>query len=587
MKPEIPGGEFNHLGKHVETISQELLPWGIRRPYLIRDARIFRPSMTELTRGVPAIEEDDGEPRDLIEPLHQRMQDALQWGFDHEDCKTIDWQPEWDKDNNYRITTEQNKFATLTHTINIGELPWAVKEVLRPTAWRKTRIFGAEFLEKLAKDLPESFPSVLDQRSRKSQKLPDVVNIIYVRDDENLIADLHRQGVAGDAAADQLFVAFNRVLMLKLGSFRTILVSYRVDERGEAQADLAILGTLEGGHPGFAFNSLEQMNELARRLKILSSTMAIKTEVDTDKIEMIDPEYWHNSPTVKGVQELGRFLGRRRLLSPPVHLRMLSNRPELIAIAEEAAGYSRQAEGAFGLWDPVLDKFVVTSTGKMGAVKSKLSTKDMVAIVQTFKDGKRAVNKVKVGDEVFADPSVEAEEFAFPIWDLADKFRFRTTKVDDGYRPFGFKTQRGYLLEGLLPFPNGYRRAEQLSDGLVDLPPIVGVVHIHRGIKHFNPDKIIRIDTTKFAPVGCGVDAMHEMSDYVMKEAFRQAQEIYHRTGRLPKCAIFDVPNHGVNALIFPSADEKTGLIPENFADIFINAVKNGDIVYKYTVDQR
>lgn len=84
-----------------------------------------------------------------------------------------------------------------------------------------------------------------------------------------------------------------------------------------------------------------------------------------------------------------------------------------------------------------------------------------------------------------------------------------------------------------------------------DYPPIIGVVHLHRGYKILNLSSKffdIPIDIREYPPVGCGVDLMQEMSKYAMKKAV----EIWKERKKIPYFALFYVPNHGTNIFIFP-----------------------------------
>lgn len=563
-------------------VGQELLPWGKRLPILVSDERISRSSQETNDNGLHTLVYED---QSLVNALSQRLQACLAGQFTQMGCEVIEWQPAWDTESGHRLGEDEQTFAVFTNTIHIDLLPKGSSRLLSVGNKISQAVYNS-LKGMMAKSAPEHVPAVATHGYIKGAEgaNPNFTNIFFIRDDKALITELHKKGISGNPVADERFVEFNRLLMLKYGSFRTLIIPYRINEDNIAEADLAILGTLEGGHPGFGFNSDEQLAELARRIKVLASTKPVKTEVSVHPEQSISEEEWEKSKTVRGIQKLGQFLGDKKLLSPPFKIEDYSRSKLFIRVVSRIAGYNRQAEGAFGFWDPKLQKYVVTCTGKLGAVKTDLGLRDMVAVEPNDHGG---VNKIRVGEIDPNDPSVEAEEFVIPMTKLAERLRLKVKKTENGYESIAMISKSGFILSETVQQPEALLTDNQGDEDVDYLPPILGIVHIHRGIKEINENEIIRVDTSQFDPVGCGVDAMNEMSQYVMDKSLELAMAFYKRTGRMPKCSVFDVPNHGTNALVFPSVDQETGLIPENFTDIFITAVGKGNLVYKRTVDQR
>jgi hypothetical protein len=363
-----------------------------------------------------------------------------------------------------------------------------------------------EDISLLRDELPEVEPLAVKIGKKICEKLkiypelhPNFINMIFMEDN----IDIH-------LIKSSTKVLFIRFLMAKLGAFKNIIVPLKEDK---IKDNKVILGTLEGGHPSL------YLNELAKRLMVFGSCKEVGGWKEIENIE-IPKEVWQKSTVLNSMIELGKFLGEKGLLSSPVEIKNLLKDEKLYKFITRLVNYSRQAEGAFMAYEPNIYNgvFAVTCSGKYGTIKSNLTPKD-ISFVLPIENGKVGVLK-KEGEEVLG-PSVEAEEFIIPIWESKERIKI-----------------------------NG-----------VNVPPIRGIVHLHRGYEiHSSEDDFIEIPVNieEYPPVGCGVDLMQEMSRYAINKAI----EIWKEKGKKSCLAFFNVPNHGTNIFIFWK--DMNGYIPEN-----------------------
>ncbi|MCX7846401.1 MAG: hypothetical protein N2312_07300, partial [Dictyoglomaceae bacterium] len=109
--------------------------------------------------------------------------------------------------------------------------------------------------------------------------------------------------------------------------------------------------------------------------------------------------------------------------------------------------------------------------------------------------------------------------------------------------------------------------------------PIIGIIHLHRGLEYFDPYLILEIpqDLEKYPPVGCGVDLMHAMSRYAIFYAVEKKQQNPEY-----KLAVFSVPNHGTNIYCFYEKE-----ILENPFHYFMKFIEEGKLKFRFEVNQR
>jgi len=349
----------------------------------------------------------------------------------------------------------------------------------------------------------------------RKQDQTDYVNAFFL--DDKSVAAIKSLIEMGDQGSEAITI-LTRFLMAKFGSFKNMIVL----------GDEVVLGTLEGGHPVLTFD------EAARRLVALGSAKPVEVSGLPETGRSISKEKWEVNNSVRGIQTLGEYLGKKELLSEPVVLSDLVNDPVLARILKLFTSWAQQAEGAFYAYDPE-QGHTVTVTGQFGAVKSNLEYNDIVA----FDLAGDRLQMVQVGDVKPKSPSVEAREFAKPNERLMDEYEVTV----DGRK----------------------------------MPPVRSIIHLHRDFvpSSINSSNIIIVpnDFDKYPPVGCGVDMMEAMSEYAMTNAVKKWIE----GGRKAKIAVFYVPNHGINVFSFWSPDE-SGKIPADPYFHFKRSLDNGDI---------
>lgn len=370
------------------------------------------------------------------------------------------------------------------------------------------------------------------------------INMVFVDDSNGLIRGLPYQWIR----------VFNWMQMAKTGSFKTIIVPYN-STNGEVNCHEVMYATLEGGHPRLS------LAELSKALIPFGSAKKAGNWETANEFSISQTD-WEKSKTVSSLIELGKYLGDRQLLSPPVEIDDYVAGRGLKKAVRSIAQFSRQAEGAFMAYDPQLKRWIVTASGRFGAVKTKLRLSDLLAIVPSRKR-KSMVWKIPVQgyDDPEVGPSVEAEEFTFPPENLLheDPVKYGTRVL---------KTENGY---------------QEVSEGGELMPAVRGVIHLHRWIDvdSLSDDVILVPNIEKYPAVGCGVDKMQEMSE----NAMRRAIEEWNRGGRKAKATVFYVPNHGCNIFLFSTAN-KDGVIPEDPTEMFKELVDTKQLNFQYEVPQ-
>lgn len=505
--------------------------WWFKRPTLI------------LIKNPQVVGALDSETVDELTKLVGAFYRELAAQFTTQGCPTVFWDGE--------PLAETPSRAVIINPVFLA-LPQAAQAIWELEDFR-------QFRAGLKEHLPEIFPLVVsvgrNQLHLNPPLHPNFANLICLDDTAGHCRNL----------GDDRTVILMRTLMAKLGAFKNIVVLYDRGADGRLAFRGMILGTLEGGHP-----RIESVPDLARRLMVFGSAAEVGGWA-IYKGATIREEAWQKSSVVKGLIELGRFLGGRGLLSDPVNIRDLVKKPKLADLIVRLVNYSRQAEGAFMAFEPELPYrpgeapnlpglpwtgvSIVTCSGRFGAIKTDLSYSDLDAIVPSEQRDQVAVIPVE-GIEP-KGPSVEAEEFIFPQVELAEQLKLALSRVE-----------------------GGYRRDEQ---GNIVVPPIRGVVHLHRGFRSPVSGKVLVVpsDIARFPPVGCGVDLMHEMS----RDAMKRALDLWLENGQEAICALFYVPNHGTNVFVFWASDN-TGLVPEDPFALFKALISSGELAFTPDVPQ-
>lgn len=513
--------------------------------------------------------------RDLVEAVKvfnaaQPMLQTIANEFEKAECNTIIVSSNRESPV-IRNGSRDNPSCSITiNPVFLGALPKQIESAL---VGYRMNPDDRNLLGALKKHLPEEKHPLLasigktvlrtlgiQRRSKEENKKSEqsFVNIVFVKDDQNLISE-------APSRAKQLV---NWALLSKIGAFKEIVSLYKVVDGKVEFSPNSILATLEGGHP-FMDNVA-----LAQQLMVAGSTRNVGSADLLEHANPISRLQWRRSAVVNGLRELGRFLGEKDALSPPLAFRHFVKGRKLIQRLKIIAEWSRQAEGAFMAFDPEMQTDavdlpwtgvpIVTSSGKFGTVKTMLGVKDVITAIPVRKILPTDESKVvylPVKGHKSRKPSVEGDEFTHPQLELSlenpDKYTLKLQRVKGGY----------------IKSPEGNRT----------VPVARGVVHLHdkivinEGVKD-----MFEIDTSEFPAFGCGVDLMEEMSKRVMKKAIDE----WIKRGRKDKAAIFYVPNHGYNIITFWTEDQN-GIIPEDPFALVKEAISAGNLQITKGVPQK
>ena len=506
--------------------------WRQREPYAI-----FRRFPTIITTenilaGQSTIESEEEAEQllRLLEPVRVAVFDGLAEGFQGR-RESIYWYPRRD------IKPEEREFCAVFNPVYIGPLANGVLEAFDARTLE-------EFKSKLRYATPEVRPLVKDIGDEMGLHgaHPNFVNLIFIQDNENRIPSL---------SADQK-VALSRSFFAGLGSWKADIVTYSVDEQGKASLNGVMLTTLEGGHPFFG---PEALDEVGWRHRVFASTKAVEAKKVPVTNESIKLDDWQNSEAVEGLRASGRELGRRGYLSESVHLSELVSDEWLGRLLGFTAGYAQQGEGALFARDPRLNKLVVSCTGQMGAMKADLKLNEVVAIVPMGRDQIGIVPVEGQGEPL--KPSVEGPEFGFPVWELINNHPVWLDEQDGGY----VITEAG--------------------EGRYTESPIRAGGHLHRGPVITASSRVVHLQTNpaEWPPVGCGVDASNEYSHCI----FKRATQLWEDYGRQIEFVTYDVWGHSTNYLQFYVAGQV------NHADhskSLIEVLSSGELKFAHDVPQ-
>ncbi|MBI2443007.1 MAG: hypothetical protein HYV40_03830 [Candidatus Levybacteria bacterium] len=421
------------------------------------------------------------------------------------------------------------------------------------------------FMHKLRDNLPQAFMPLAITRGRNVVRTLDAdnkaknnfTNMVFTDDTDGIIRNLPFH--------------WGQVLrwgyMGKFGGFKVADVMYE-NRGGHVIYAIPVLFTLEGGSialPG---------NEMIKQLAIYGSSRSIDKSKLLEGVDPIAYEDWVASDAVNGLIHLGELMGQLHLVSPGIEVDDLVSTDQ---VNDEDAGVlgglaarfkvkvsgtltreavksvaetSQQAEGAFLQYDRKLRKFVITASGKFGAVKTDLRPNDLVAVEPSMRNHTFIYTLPVEGiDPIGA--SVEGPEFANPLNELLEStdpalqdFKVRIAVVDGKYIPIG--------------------DTEVAEDVEVDiLSGIYGIVHIHRDYYEDQIEElvasgeVIEIKLPDKKVLGCGVDLMEEQS----MAAILEANRLWNEGGRTAKLGLFRVGRHGLNIFEFAVPDEN-GEIP-------------------------
>lgn len=475
-----------------------------------------------------------------LQPIKEQVFDGLAKGFEATFRPNYDgspgvryWRPELGK-----VRYEEGTNLAVFNPVYLGPMTNLFLEVMSESD-----------LDKFKEGLKVVTPEVTPMAWKRAEEMgvppidPNFVNLIFIQDNYHIVDRL---------SADQR-VALSRSFFAGLGSWKADIVTYSLDGDGVAHLNNVTMATLEGGHPSFG---PDELDELGWRHKVFAATTKIDVhKVAATKSGEIPYETWVNSPTVEGIRQSGRELGRRGLLSDSVTMDSLVTDRRLARMLQGLARFSQQGEGALFAWDPGIAKLLVSSTGQMGAMKANLQLNEVVAIEARDGDTIEMVPVAKMGEPL--KPSVEGPEFGYPIWELLEH-----------HPVYIATTQAGYVLS-------------DNEEGAYKVPPIRAGGHLHRGVEPQANLRVAHLKTSalEWPPVGCGVDASDEYSHFV----FNEAVNMWEESGRQLEFVTYDVPGHSTNYVQFYVAGR---LNPANHAESLIEAIDNGEMVFSHDVRQ-
>ena len=546
--------------------AERMESWRDRKPVLIQDRRIFRLGMDLPGTGMKRLTETSRSP---IAPLQRELFAGIAAAFDSEGCELMPWPPDEQAEKQGR---RQSENAQIEHFMGLRAIDLGVFSEEQRRALTDIKIVDEDsfwrFVDAYNPASPQCWPSVM-QFSREVD-LHETAPATYAN-------VLFRQVEPDDGIPESLepkkIEAMNWIDSAHYGSWKVLQVFW-AEQAGNPEVKTIIMGALEGSRPKFgnigntqAKGELPELAyEIGRRLKIFGSTREVFADLkkieksarpnyDTDTQEPIPLEVWEEMPAVKSMIKTGKFLGEKNLISGAVQLARLAY-GRLPRMLKKTAEYSQQAESARCTWEPLIDQMVVSVTGTLGGSKTETGPEDFVGVRP---GGKLGLLLRQVGSEKPPKPSVEAREFALPLYKMAEDtegFSFRVRLNEDG----------SYTAD---------------ENGDYNMWRITGVDHLHRDVKvdQLDRSQIIVLESDNLDAVGCGVDANEEKSEYAVRQAYKQGTEFFNEHGYWPAAAVFYVPNHGWNAIKFAREDED-GRIDSDLDRHFRDAIENGQLVY-------
>ncbi|MBI4130015.1 hypothetical protein HY468_01725 [Candidatus Roizmanbacteria bacterium] len=476
---------------------------------------------------------------------------AIEQTYDEAGCPVFRWQDETlhpvnDAAANWSTSSDPSH-AVVLHPVFMDQVPDRALNVLRlmhaPVMQLFARMKALEPLSHAAmRILADSLPEmealvkevgrpIAEQLGLKQKIHPNYVNTFFINTPDTKLRQLPYRG---KQVLHQLFMA-------KFGSFKTTV------SPDDQTYNRAMLGSLEGGHPELP------PEEIGRRFLLFGSTESAGG-YNVVKDRKIAPDDWESSPTVRGIQAMGRFAGKKGLFSPPVEISYFIRNPDLARINAGIARFSRQAEGAIMAYDPRLQVFVMTATGRFGAVKTDLQPDDLLPVLPS-EDG-QTVDVVPVGDATPKPTSVEAAQLTNPLKELEEQFPLLRLSIENG----------------------GYRKS---PDGDRAVPIIRAAFHVHRMYEFKNGSPHIIEIHDDHLPVGCGVNLMNQIS----YNAMHQAMQHYIDQGQQAALAVQYVANHGCDVFVFWKANED-GIIPEDPFHFLKKMVESGELRFRYEIPQ-
>ena len=360
----------------------------------------------------------------------------------------------------------------------------------------------------------------LTQQTGQHINFDRIINIVFVEDEDDSIVQLYEQErERNHTSSYEALLALHRHEIAKTGAYKTVLVPYQI-KNGRAEATIAAVGTLEGGHPKVGFYDTQGLTERLLKLGATRDVGLLKPDKEEPAPE-VSSQQWQTSDVVQAVIKFFSYSDREKLIDPPVVLNRLIKNQEQANIIGRVVNWHQQQESAGLAYDPNLGLWVVTGSGRQGIDKRRLQPTDLTPV--WTKGGKLVPGRVSGLDT--PRPSVEAQEV--------------------------LKAQMA--LQELSPI--------YLTEGGGFASPIRTTLHLHRGedtlnrmVKTRTEHTVIKDGVMWLAPgkddydhIGCGMEEMDARTEDAMLHAYGE----WEASNRRADFVLWYVANHGMMAAEF------------------------------------
>ncbi len=445
------------------------------------------------------------ELEDNLRPIQEQIVESVSAGFQRGGGQEpLIWTPGYKIDRNDYEFSRVFSFAFLGGLTEEGRLALAADNI-------------EDFRGGLRRSIAET--DVTARKLKRAMKVrelaPHLSLFALFEDNEGII----------ESAGHERTRWFGRSQMAKLGSSSVNTVLYTTAKSGEVKLKGITRNTLEGGHPFFPTDALD---ELGYREKITAAMSPVKIDVERAK-DQINLDFWKKSGAVKGIRRSGQLFGELGYLSESVYVKEMVMSAILAFALEKESGWKQQGEGAFWAQEILLALTLSSATGQMEAVKADLHLEDVVAL-RVLPDG--STERVTVKDLIEKLSSVEGPEFAKAVEKMRQDHPIWVKFNEDGS---GFTVNE--------------RGGKNEHDGIVMAPTWAGG-HLHREAIPTDSKRVrhLNIDPRRHPTYGCGVDGSFELThDY-----FRLATDMWEESGRTIEIITVNRAGHGTDYIQFP-----------------------------------
>lgn len=354
-----------------------------------------------------------------------------------------------------------------------------------------------------------------------------------------------------EASTHDQKIWFARSLMVNNGASNINTGLYTKARSGEVRLKGIIRNTLEGGHP---YLPSDMLDELGYREWVSASMRPNKIDVELAKNREIAYSDWVSSGAVNGIRRSGALLDKFGYLSESVIIKDLASGFSQAARIKQASEFTQQGEGAFWSQELLLDYFLSSATGQMGAVKADLQLNEVVPMTMVGAN----VGRVKIESLEPNKPSVEGAEFYEAVRKMKDEHPIRVRLNGD---------RTGFVLD---------------ENGPIIMAPVWAGGHLHREADiPEDAERVahLHVDEKEFPTFGCGVDGSFEFT----QRYFREATRLWEESGRRLKVVTVNRAGHGMDYIQFPVIDEVN---PLDHSIPLEQVLDSGELVLNHDVKQ-